>query len=96
VSDDSLDTNPRAKGRVKEALRVDNHDVASGDIHPLGADYDLGDRIERVVMSEVRLATGLLPPAAALRFVVAFGIVSFFADMTYEGMRRGDAAHARD
>lgn len=29
----------------------------------------------------------LLTPVAALRFVVAFGIVSFFADMTYEGMR---------
>ncbi len=29
----------------------------------------------------------LLMPTAALRFVVAFGVVSFFADMTYEGMR---------
>jgi predicted MFS family arabinose efflux permease len=29
----------------------------------------------------------LLSPAAALRFVISFGIVSLFADMTYEGMR---------
>jgi hypothetical protein len=29
----------------------------------------------------------LLAPAAALRFVIAFGVVSLFADMTYEGMR---------
>jgi predicted MFS family arabinose efflux permease len=28
-----------------------------------------------------------LAPAAALRFVVSFGVVSLFADMTYEGMR---------
>ncbi len=28
-----------------------------------------------------------LTPAAALRFVVSFGVVSLFADMTYEGMR---------
>src|ERR1022692_3257672 len=28
-----------------------------------------------------------LTPAAALRFVISFGVVSLFADMTYEGMR---------
>ncbi|HUN73001.1 MAG TPA: MFS transporter [Steroidobacteraceae bacterium] len=28
-----------------------------------------------------------LSPRAALRFVIAFGVVSLFADMTYEGMR---------
>jgi len=28
-----------------------------------------------------------LTPASALRFVIAFGMVSLFADMTYEGMR---------
>ena len=28
-----------------------------------------------------------LSPASAVRFVIAFGIVSLFADMTYEGMR---------
>jgi Major Facilitator Superfamily len=33
------------------------------------------------------LPRGSLARAAALRFVVAFGIVSLFADMTYEGMR---------
>jgi hypothetical protein len=26
-------------------------------------------------------------PASALRFILAFGVVSLFADMTYEGMR---------
>jgi hypothetical protein len=28
-----------------------------------------------------------LAAAAALRFVISFGVVSLFADMTYEGMR---------
>ena len=32
-------------------------------------------------------ARRVLTPASALRFVIAFGIVSLFADMTYEGMR---------
>jgi predicted MFS family arabinose efflux permease len=31
--------------------------------------------------------TGPLSAAAALRFVISFGVVSLFADMTYEGMR---------
>lgn len=33
------------------------------------------------------LTKGAFTPRAALRFVVAFGLVSLFADMTYEGMR---------
>ena len=34
-----------------------------------------------------RVLAGTLARSAALRFVIAFGIVSLFADMTYEGMR---------
>jgi hypothetical protein len=35
----------------------------------------------------VTTATRILPKPAALRFVVLLGVVSLFADMTYEGAR---------
>ena len=42
---------------------------------------------DSVALQAAAGARKVLTPASALRFVVAFGIVSLFADMTYEGMR---------
>jgi predicted MFS family arabinose efflux permease len=46
---------------------------------------EVGDVHDLEVNSAAR--RGPVIPAAALRFVIAFGVVSLFADMTYEGMR---------
>jgi Major Facilitator Superfamily len=46
------------------------------------------NRRETPVSDSSRCTGGVaLTPHAALRFVISFGIVSLFADMTYEGMR---------